>query len=210
MSTLKDDPTHIVRWSDQDLTLRSVMRSMKTLPENFAVAIGEQVNQHIIANKLLPSNDKLKSFGFEKVVMLMRSKAMRRWYDRLPEVHRAFNNLIMLETSDRTHVVYRIKISVDITGNYLRLCTQYERLPELKEVNQLLLNVFIPEIDQLQNMVRSGAAIDVDPSAPMLLRFHTETPEAPVTKGPSSPKTPKSEDTAHVFDESQGMRVRMD
>lgn len=183
---MNHSPTDTERWYDLDPAMHQVMDSMKELPIEYVLGIAELINEHIQDKKLMASSDELKSYGFEKIVMLMRSKIMRRWYDQFPEMHKAVNNLMMIDPVERSHLVYRAKVALDVIDNYMNACQSFNRLPDPKEIEQLLVNVFVREIDQVTAM--------------------PEPPEI-VTRVEESKVVGATVDLSMVMDEDSGMRV---
>jgi hypothetical protein len=112
---MKGVKPEFTRWYDSTPELAQAVRLLEH---------GQPEVQHVIARLIVDTfslNDLserqdlgLKRVGTEKVLGLMKSKGKRRWYDRDPMVHQAFNYLYLAEGWMRQEMALKIIVSVRV------------------------------------------------------------------------------------------------
>lgn len=128
---------------------------------------------------------------------LMKSKGKRRWYDRDPVVHQAFNYLYLMDDQTRHEIAIKIMISI----RALEESSQKGHPPRLH--NSLVKGIFNKQLqlllDQTEFIVRSSGEhtrIHVSVEAP-----------APAKKEPEPTEKPAAANNSQIDASNEGMRI---
>ena len=90
------DPTH-QRWYDQYNHISSLIKMTEQMPTGVQYSIGDNLLSTIERYKeIADKNDALKSLGADVVLGLYKSRRKLRWYDQIPELHKAFTMMATL------------------------------------------------------------------------------------------------------------------
>lgn len=101
------------RWYDRIPELSQAVRMLEKLtPEKQRIIAEVIVNSMQLHELSHHSGHGFRKLGTEKVVGLMKSKNKRRWYDKDPVVHQAFNCLYLMSATMRHEAGIKILISV--------------------------------------------------------------------------------------------------
>lgn len=86
-----------IRWYDKYPNISLIIKISEDLPPWLQAEIGENLIQSITQYQvILEQADIPKSLGAEAVLSLYKSKRKMRWYDQIPQLHKALNMLITL------------------------------------------------------------------------------------------------------------------
>lgn len=201
--------TGFTRWYDRDPQLSQAVRMMEASPLLHQRVIARaMLHMADLSHLTLQAETGIKKAGSRKIVGLMKSQAKRRWYDLDPDVHRAFNNLFMMDDKQRTEMAIRIIISLKALENY-RPRPGYLGGQESHELLILSKAIFARDAEYLMSQANIYA---LPPQAIPKERTKAPAPKPPAPKPtpvitktePEKPRPPK--DRRVVGDES-GMRV---
>lgn len=125
---------HIHRWYDSDVQLGELVRCLETLSEE---------SQMLFAFLLTLFSDeiaRLRGMGFfremewGKLMGIYKSRQSRRWYDREPVLHKAFNKLYSLNDGDKAAVAGQLYPSSRIVAQYEGYCKAQSRQLDLETI----------------------------------------------------------------------------
>lgn len=110
------------RWYDRIPELSQAVRLLEVTPTRHREAICKMILEFAQNTAHNPANPDygLKKLGSQKVLGLMKSKSKRRWYDREPVVHQAFNTLYMMEDKQRYDTAIRILVALEAIKTALK------------------------------------------------------------------------------------------
>lgn len=101
----------------------------------------------VIAEREFNTHEKIrdfKSLGKEKVLALYKSQSQRRSYDNDPNMRRAMNYLMILDSSDQFFLASKLMELMEVTRDYLVICKRYASSPQVAVVENIA-RAFIEE-----------------------------------------------------------------
>ncbi len=93
------------RWYDQYNHISSLIKITEQMPAGVQYNIGDNLIGTIERYKeVAQKSDALKSLGADVVLGLYKSRRMLRWYDQIPQLHKAFNMMATLPPDLLGHI----------------------------------------------------------------------------------------------------------
>jgi hypothetical protein len=95
--TMDDQPQQWVRWYDRYPNLSIIMKITEHLPKSIQLKVAETLFDMVTQYyTVLDTAADLKSLGPELVMSLNKSHRKQRWYDAIPQLHKALNMMLVM------------------------------------------------------------------------------------------------------------------
>ncbi len=127
------------RWYDIDEQLSIVVHTMEKLTfvsqltfANTLLDLSERILMEKGRDEYLANLDEERQKGLEKSI------DKRRWYDRYPTLHKAFNNLYALRDEDRHEIADILLVPCQIVQLYEQYCERRNRETDPKVIQEIL------------------------------------------------------------------------
>jgi len=137
------------RWYDEYPPIVRAAELMESLPEQYRRYVAASVVAYTQENNLLGSPEELKNVGHQKVLGLFQSKLRRRWYDKDPILHKAVNNILLMDEENRRNVSYRLVVSLEALESYREQCDKQQLLPSFEDMEQIVADIFARNLEEL-------------------------------------------------------------
>lgn len=137
------------RWYDEFPQMVKAVDLMESLPEQYRLCVANAVLVHTEEHSLLGTSEELKSLGHHRVLGLIQSKLRRRWYDKNPTLHKAINNVLLMNDDHRQNMFYRLIISLEALEAYRESCESQGVLLSFDEMTQIVNEIFSKSFDDL-------------------------------------------------------------
>ena len=134
------------RWYDQEPACTQLLKQLRQIeqPEirHFCVNLMTHFCERL--RKSLANKDKVSSkvnaLGITAVTSLYRfGSERRRWYDDVPELHRAVGLLYTMPREGLTVIGYKLGDVVGLLQVYSVVCQQLNQIPDQKEMSKIAL-----------------------------------------------------------------------
>ncbi len=137
------------RWYDEYPPMVRAVELMESLPDQYRQHVATAVVSYTREHHLLGTAEELKSVGHHKVLGLIQSKLRRRWYDKDPVLHKAVNNILLMDESNRQNMSYRLVVSLEALETYREKCEQDGTLAGYDDMEQIVAEIFNRSMDDL-------------------------------------------------------------
>lgn len=142
------------RWYDRSPQVSQAVRSLEKADPDFQRSVAEVINEVTDVKSLNARTEGgLKKVGSQKILGLMKSKAKRRWYDENPQLHRAINNLYIMDELQREEIGLKVIVSLGALEQYKTRSLNDDVLPNYKEMLAITRSVFMKPTNVLMDMV---------------------------------------------------------
>jgi hypothetical protein len=134
--------SRIHRWYDMDVQLSELVLSLEMLSEE---------SQTLFAFLLMLFSDEIvrakgraffQELEWEKIMGIYKSKRGRRWYDRQPVTHKAFNKLYSLSDDNKAIIAQQLYIPVRIVKQYETHCQEQGGTPDINLIFDIVETSF--------------------------------------------------------------------
>lgn len=171
------------RWFDKYDSICMALTNIQKLPLDFQAIVSAGVN--VLIERVLDTDEKVKSVGKDKILSLHKSKNRNREYDKSPELHKTMNYLLILPDEGRESLGTQFQNIATTVVEYVDDCNATHQEPKAVEVEGMT-----------QTFVDSGGSVEATRS--YIIALHPE-----FIKLRKWPK-PKEE----VFEDDGGMKIR--
>lgn len=148
---------HFHRWYDMDIQLSELVHSLEVLSEEsqtlFAFLMGLFSDQIVKVR----GREFFSELEWDKIIGIYKSKRGRRWYDREPATHKAFNKLYSLSDDDKAVIARELHVPSRIVKRYENFCQAASREPDLDIVFSIVETCFKEGPDIAQERYRDFA-----------------------------------------------------
>ncbi len=181
------------RWYDRLPSLSQAVRMMEQIQpyqqQMIASIIVGSMQMHQVSQR---NEHGVKKLGTEKVIGLMKSKVKRRWYDRDPMVHQAFNHLYLMPDPMRHETAIKIMVCIKAMEAY-----QERKGRPLPQESSLVKSIFEKQLQYLMEKTEFIVNSEVDktdlPNTDVIAietkMLQSEHPAAQVASSPESEQT---------------------
>ncbi len=135
--------TSFNRWYDADVYVSEMVQSVEKMSADSQQLFGYLLC--FFSDAVIQAKDKskfIRELDWDHFKGLIKSKRKRRWYDREPILHKAFNLLYALTEEDKMLVAKELSIPSQIVRDYERDCLAKNKEPNLDVVYKIVETVF--------------------------------------------------------------------
>lgn len=96
MSFMNTPPNRPPRWYDAYPNLFIIFEMTEKLPRRFQEQVGDALIEVLQRHEKLNPGTPLKNVGAGAVMNLYKTKKKQRWYDHIPQLHKAYTQLVVM------------------------------------------------------------------------------------------------------------------
>jgi hypothetical protein len=178
------------RWHDLIPELAQAVRMLEKAPPEFQQLIARAIAGNMQLHEVPKHAEHgLKKLGTEKVIGLLKSQGKRRWYDRDPLIHQAFNCVYLMDDNRRRETAVKILVSLKALEE---ISKGGQNLRTNSVVVKSVFNKPLPLLLEMTEFIHIPAKTELP-----RIRFNREEPLL---------KTDSSEDS-RIDSSGEGMRI---
>lgn len=146
--------SHFHRWYDMDVQLSELVHSMETLGEESQTLLAFLMT--LFSDQIVKVRGRtfFSDLEWDKIIGIYKSKRGRRWYDREPVLHKAFNKLYSLSDDDKVVIARELYIPSRIVRHYESRCQETGKSVDLETIFAIVETCFKEGPDIAQERYR--------------------------------------------------------